>query len=70
MLLKALRRHADVREHMGRVPSKQLFRLLYRCLSWSPEEPLFSAEAKEIALRTIANLALNPRHQSSFIQFG
>jgi len=70
MLLKALRRHADIREHMARVPPDQLFRLLYRFLSWNPKEPSLAPEAREIALRTIANLALNPRYQTKFVDWG
>ena len=70
MLLKALRRHADIRDHMARVPTDQLFRLMFRMLSWVPDQPARSLEAKEIALRTLANLALNPRLQSKFIDFG
>ena len=56
---------------MASVPTEKLFRLLYRfILKWETDSEARSVEAREIALRTLANLALNPRHQSKFTDFG
>ena len=70
MLLKALRRHADIPQHMARVPTEKLLTLLLQLLNWTPEDEIKSHEAKEIALRSIANLALNPRYKAQFTNFG
>jgi len=72
MLLKALRRHADIRESRlySHVAIEDILKLLLRFMDPKFDSDELSMEATMIAMRTIANLALDDRYVSTMIDLG
>ncbi|CAG5087653.1 Oidioi.mRNA.OKI2018_I69.PAR.g11595.t1.cds [Oikopleura dioica] len=70
MLLKALRRHADIRENMSHVAVEDILKLLIRLMEPKFDSVELSREATLIAMRTIANLALDDRYVPTMIDLG
>jgi hypothetical protein len=72
MLLKTLRRHADIRDSRlySHVEIEDILKLLLRFMDPKFDSYELSREATLIAMRTVANLALDDRYISTMIDLG